>query len=239
MDADSGLIIDDLEQEENSENMDPDEDEEAAEQNCNKLEMRIVKVNFTSPSGGSAAHRRVPGPDTNEKLEKYQKEQQLSIVNLQKTVTKIDWSSVRAEKPMSKNPYFEVKILEKKGGIFIGLATKQMPLNSLVGLHKGTVAYGNWDDFWDHEVEGCGHWSNGRPVIGGKPLFGVGDVVGCGVNLKNGQIINTKNGERLDTANLFVSFAADLFPCVSLLGPYTAIEANFGPNFQFNIADGI
>ncbi|KAI3416481.1 hypothetical protein GPALN_006021 [Globodera pallida] len=32
MDADSGLIIDDLEQEENSENVDPDEDEEAAEQ---------------------------------------------------------------------------------------------------------------------------------------------------------------------------------------------------------------
>uniref|UniRef100_A0A914I9A4 Uncharacterized protein n=1 Tax=Globodera rostochiensis TaxID=31243 RepID=A0A914I9A4_GLORO len=32
MDADIGLIIDDLEQEENSENVDPDEDEEAAEQ---------------------------------------------------------------------------------------------------------------------------------------------------------------------------------------------------------------
>ncbi|KAI3418234.1 hypothetical protein GPALN_010451 [Globodera pallida] len=32
MDADNGLIIDDLEQEENSENMEPDEDEEAAEQ---------------------------------------------------------------------------------------------------------------------------------------------------------------------------------------------------------------
>uniref|UniRef100_A0A183BJE4 Phospholipid scramblase n=1 Tax=Globodera pallida TaxID=36090 RepID=A0A183BJE4_GLOPA len=31
MDADSGLIIDDLEQEENSENVDPDEDDEAAE----------------------------------------------------------------------------------------------------------------------------------------------------------------------------------------------------------------
>ncbi|KAI3413573.1 hypothetical protein GPALN_011063, partial [Globodera pallida] len=32
MDADNGLIIDDLEQEENSENVDPDEDDEAAEQ---------------------------------------------------------------------------------------------------------------------------------------------------------------------------------------------------------------
>uniref|UniRef100_A0A183CH63 IMD domain-containing protein n=1 Tax=Globodera pallida TaxID=36090 RepID=A0A183CH63_GLOPA len=34
------------------------------DKNCDKLEMRIVKVNFTSPRGGSAAHRRVPGPDT-------------------------------------------------------------------------------------------------------------------------------------------------------------------------------
>uniref|UniRef100_A0A914HPJ4 F-box domain-containing protein n=1 Tax=Globodera rostochiensis TaxID=31243 RepID=A0A914HPJ4_GLORO len=45
-----------------------------------------------------------------------------------------------------------------------------------------------------------------------------------------------KNGRRLDTANLFVSFAVDLFPCVTLYLTGTEIEANFGPNFQFNIS---
>uniref|UniRef100_A0A183C824 B30.2/SPRY domain-containing protein n=1 Tax=Globodera pallida TaxID=36090 RepID=A0A183C824_GLOPA len=96
------------------------------------------------------------------------------------------WCSVIAEKAMSKNPYgisyFEVKILKAPALILIGLATKQMPLNYLVGPHKGTFAYGNWGQFWGHEVEGCGHWHNGRPYIGGKPLFGVGDLINMSIS---------------------------------------------------------
>uniref|UniRef100_A0A914H4W5 Uncharacterized protein n=1 Tax=Globodera rostochiensis TaxID=31243 RepID=A0A914H4W5_GLORO len=38
------------------------------------------------------------------------------------------------------------------------------------------------------------------------------------------------------TANLFVSnSASDLFPFVMLSEPGNKIEANFGPNFKFNI----
>uniref|UniRef100_A0A183CCJ9 B30.2/SPRY domain-containing protein n=1 Tax=Globodera pallida TaxID=36090 RepID=A0A183CCJ9_GLOPA len=146
------------------------------------------------------------------------------------------WGSVMAEKPMSKNPYFEVKILEKKSNILIGLSTKQMPLNYLVGPCKGTYAYDSLGNIWGHSYGG---WfpSYELPHIDGKPRFAVGDVVGCGLNSKNGQIIYTKNGKRLDTADLLVdSPAADLFPCVSLGMPGTKIEANFGPNFRFNIA---
>uniref|UniRef100_A0A183BTG2 B30.2/SPRY domain-containing protein n=1 Tax=Globodera pallida TaxID=36090 RepID=A0A183BTG2_GLOPA len=147
--------------------------------------------------------------------------------------------SVFAESPIPITDngifYYEVKILEKNGELSIGLATKQMPLHKCVGLYDGTYAYASTGRFLGYAVEcrRC-HWHE-RPIIEGKPWLDVGDVVGCGVDLANRKIIYTINGRRLDTANLVVTSAEYLFPCVSLWYPGTIIEANFEPIFKFNI----
>uniref|UniRef100_A0A914HPC2 B30.2/SPRY domain-containing protein n=1 Tax=Globodera rostochiensis TaxID=31243 RepID=A0A914HPC2_GLORO len=155
---------------------------------------------------------------------------------VQKNGDNLGYRSVLAERPIPKGNsgifYYEIKIFGTVTiGMYIGLANKQMPLDDKwVGRYEGTYAYDSWGYFWGHT----------HSIFGKQPhKFGVGDVVGCGVNLAIRQIIYTKNGERVDTANFFVNFAADLFPCVTMFHPGNQIEANFGPNFKFKIADGI
>uniref|UniRef100_A0A914HXB7 BTB domain-containing protein n=1 Tax=Globodera rostochiensis TaxID=31243 RepID=A0A914HXB7_GLORO len=151
--------------------------------------------------------------------------------------------SVLAERPIPKGKfgifYYEVTILQKRSkrdeDIHIGLATKQMPLDDCVGENKGTYAFASSGTFW---VEGADatNYESDYDVEG----FDVGDVIGCGVDLATRQIMYTKNGHRLETAGLLVDSAADLFPCISFYKRGTKIEANFGPNFEYNIAaDGI
>ncbi|KAI3408897.1 hypothetical protein GPALN_007491 [Globodera pallida] len=142
-------------------------------------------------------------------------------------------SSVLAEQPIPKSGifYFEVRMLAQHGDIHIGLASNQMPLDKMVGWDEGTYAYASGGAFLGHAVEGCS--SYGTAFIGGKPSFGVGDVIGCGVHLATCQIIYTKNGRRLETAGLFIDSAAELFPCISLSHCGDKIVAYFGPDFKF------
>uniref|UniRef100_A0A183C2S5 B30.2/SPRY domain-containing protein n=1 Tax=Globodera pallida TaxID=36090 RepID=A0A183C2S5_GLOPA len=146
--------------------------------------------------------------------------------------------SVFAERPIPKGNfgifYYEVKMFGQGYVFFIGLATKTMPLGGYVGENAGTYAYDSLGKLWGHAVDGCRQdHKSGRPYIEGMPAFRCGTVVGCGVDLATRQIIYTLNGQRLDTAGLFVAFAADLFPCVTLCMARDKIEANFGPDFKY------
>ncbi|KAL3116290.1 hypothetical protein niasHT_002373 [Heterodera trifolii] len=117
--------------------------------------------------------------------------------------------------------YYEISIKNKKYWVIFGFAVKQQA--------KGTYAYDSYGDIWINEKV------NGRNA---HYVYGSGDAVGIGFNSSNRQIFFTKNGLRLDFSKFFVvpSFADDfLHPFVSLCSSNDQIEANFGPNFKFDL----
>ncbi|KAL3106751.1 hypothetical protein niasHT_017806 [Heterodera trifolii] len=140
------------------------------------------------------------------------------------------WRTVFSKHPISwKNNlsgvfYFEISLKELKRLALFGFADKHKPLLSLLN-RSGTYAYASTGNFLIN-----GNWEKGTCK------FARGDVVGCGVNLANRRIIFTKKGQRLDTDfSLAHSSADQLFPCVSLCDSGDQIEANFGPNFEFDL----
>ncbi|KAL3086226.1 hypothetical protein niasHT_040018 [Heterodera trifolii] len=127
--------------------------------------------------------------------------------------------------------YTEYRILADKGVLYIGLSTKEMPLDDWIG---NRVSYG-YSSFGKIDYKKAN--GNGVYILDNVPLLHIGDVGGCGLNWATRQVFFTKNGQRLNITNLYVDEeTADFYPTVSLSDHLDAVEANFGPIFKYDLS---
>ncbi|KAL3093007.1 hypothetical protein niasHS_004609 [Heterodera schachtii] len=134
--------------------------------------------------------------------------------------------------------YFEISVKTMGSFIDFGFAVKQQTkLDEEIFDHKGNNAYESDGEIW---ISGEGKGINA------EYSYGAGDTVGIAINLSTRQIIFTKNGLRLDfflfdspptSAASSSSDGLPLFPFVSLYSFNDQIEANFGPNFKFDLTN--
>ncbi|KAL3126049.1 hypothetical protein niasHT_003646 [Heterodera trifolii] len=144
--------------------------------------------------------------------------------------------------------YTEYRIVAGNGPLHIGLSTKEMPLDDWLG--NGRVGYANYGMIESKNANGnytiivnFGKIdyknANGIEVriSDNVTSFRIGDVVGCGLNWATRQVFFTKNGQRLNNTNLYVEEdTVDLYPTVTLTNHLDAVEANFGPNFKYDLS---
>ncbi|KAH7325955.1 concanavalin A-like lectin/glucanase domain-containing protein [Stachybotrys elegans] len=143
-------------------------------------------------------------------------------------------AAVRADHCMPRQCglyYYEVQIMTGKRedtAVAVGFSTVGASLSRPVG--------------WEPESWGY-HGDDGRCFAGHNsgrqygPTFTAGDVVGCGVNFRDGTAFFTRNGVRIATAFHDVG-KMDVYPSISLKKPGEHIRANFGQApFVYNIDD--
>ncbi|KAL3119829.1 hypothetical protein niasHT_005889 [Heterodera trifolii] len=111
--------------------------------------------------------------------------------------------------------YAEYRILAISGNLFIGLSTKEMPLaDECPGYYDISYGYVNYGSVRSKNA-------NGNKVIisDNVPSFGTGDVIGY-------------------ITNLYVDEeTADFYPTVSIVSHGDAVNANFGPNFEYDLSN--
>ncbi|KAL3098201.1 hypothetical protein niasHS_002037 [Heterodera schachtii] len=128
--------------------------------------------------------------------------------------------------------YTEYRILTQNGPLYIGLSTKEMALDRILGYARVSYGYSSYGVIESKNVNGnyANIWEN-------VPSFESGDVVGCGLNWATRQVFFTKHGQRLNITNFYVDEeTADFYPTVTLYRHGTVVEANFGPNFKCDLS---
>ncbi|KAL3086210.1 hypothetical protein niasHT_040002 [Heterodera trifolii] len=128
--------------------------------------------------------------------------------------------------------YTEYRIINNGLLLRIGLSTKEVPLDTMLGLDRVSYGYANVGKIQSKNANG-----NYAIISDNVPRFDTGDVVGCGLNWPTRQVFFTKNGQRLDNTNLYIDeHTADFYPTVSMFSHGATVEANFGPNFQYDVS---
>ncbi|KAL3098799.1 hypothetical protein niasHT_024553 [Heterodera trifolii] len=126
--------------------------------------------------------------------------------------------------------YFEITIIKMNRTASFGFGLKNT--KNLAGTYFASTsayAYGSKGRFY---VDGE------RCCTNPEHAFAANDTLGCGI-LENRKLLFTRNGHCLDSTEYSLSPSANcalLFPFVTLLEPDDEIEANFGPDFIFDLA---
>ncbi|KAF9263120.1 SPRY-domain-containing protein [Marasmius fiardii PR-910] len=125
--------------------------------------------------------------------------------------------------------YYEVEIRSKgqKAHISIGFAGSDVRTSRLPGWEPNSWGY--------HGDDGCSFAAEKNGTKYG-PTFGVGDVIGCGVDFTTNRAFYTKNGVNLGPVFENVGKGIDLYPSVGLQHVGESVKVNFGHEpFRYDI----
>lgn len=154
----------------------------------------------------------------------------LTVVSTELTDENSEPTSIQANLPFTKDDgicYFEVYV-ENSGTkhiVTIGLTDEDFKLDKLPGWIEDTYGY--------HGDDGQVFHNNGHGKLWG-PRFSNGDIVGCGVNFKTGEVFFTINGEWLGVAYKYVQ-KDKYYATVGFRNPGAVVKINFGQQpFEFD-----
>ncbi|KAI3416902.1 hypothetical protein GPALN_002979 [Globodera pallida] len=137
--------------------------------------------------------------------------------------------TVRAKHPLRQNWgvfYFEIEI--KHGSfISIGICDQNMPPHNCVVGSAGSIGY---------KSVGVIEAGGGQPSLFGTLQYGIGDIVGFGVNFANRNIFCTHNTTQIETKIYLNGPMTELYASVSLSEDGDSVEANFGPEFVYDLS---
>lgn len=129
--------------------------------------------------------------------------------------------------------YFEVELTGKasKSRVSIGFIGRDVKLSRLPGWEKNS---------WGYHGDSGTIYSGDRNGTTFGTTFGVGDIVGCGIDFCQNKVFYTKNGSLLGTVFDNVGKDGDIYPAVGLCHTGESIRANFGQEpFKYDIEDHV